>query len=438
MARIGIGKIETKDNQNYYDPTIVFKALTSAISSFTGEGSGTLDSFIKEDSRVLIKPNFVNHSDENIIDKECIVTNTQVIVEVIKKVSACNPYQIVLGDAPIQGCNWAKLLTSDMRASFEDAAGTIPFIIKDFRRTILSDGIQAEGINPINEYLLFDLAEDSYLEEISRKKNKFRVTMYDHRKLNARHAKGKHQYLVAKDAINADVVISLPKLKTHKKAGLTGALKNLVGITGNKEFLPHHRKGGTSSGGDCYPGRSIVKSFLESLEDYTYMYSNKLLRKSLNICKRVVYYIYRRISSNDNIEGNWYGNDTVWRTTLDLNRILYYGTKDGLISNEPQRIVLSITDAIICGQGEGPLSPTPLYVGAITVTDRPDIADYFHALMLGILPERIPLIVNARSLFDNDDSCVVCNGANFREDDSLFINVSARMPKGWQEYNSKK
>ena len=32
---------------------------------------------------------------------------------------------------------------------------------------------------------------------------------------------------------------SLPKLKTHKKAGITCALKNLIGINGNKEYLPH-------------------------------------------------------------------------------------------------------------------------------------------------------------------------------------------------------
>ena len=56
--------------------------------------------------------------------------------------------------------------------------------------------------------------------------------------------RGRHRYLVARELIEADVVFNVPKLKTHKKAGVTGALKNLVGINGHKAYLPHHRKGG--------------------------------------------------------------------------------------------------------------------------------------------------------------------------------------------------
>jgi uncharacterized protein (DUF362 family) len=55
------------------------------------------------------------------------------------------------------------------------------------------------------------------------------------------HHPGVHQYLVAKEVIEADIIINLPKLKTHRKAGVTCALKNLIGINGNKEYLPHHR-----------------------------------------------------------------------------------------------------------------------------------------------------------------------------------------------------
>src|SRR5687768_17691117 len=81
------------------------------------------------------------------------------------------------------------------------------------------------------------------------------------------HGKGRHRYLVAKDVLDADVVINLPKLKTHRKAGVTCALKNLIGINGNKEFLPHHRVGGAEAGGDCYPGSSRTKRALEFVLD---------------------------------------------------------------------------------------------------------------------------------------------------------------------------
>ena len=81
------------------------------------------------------------------------------------------------------------------------------------------------------------------------------------------HQPGRHQYLVARDIIEADTVINLPKLKTHKKACLTGALKNMVGINGHKEYLPHHRKGGSGAGGDCYEGSSFFKGSSENLLD---------------------------------------------------------------------------------------------------------------------------------------------------------------------------
>ena len=35
----------------------------------------------------------------------------------------------------------------------------------------------------------------------------------------------------------------MPKLKTHKKCGVTISLKNLVGLNTNKNLLPHHSLG---------------------------------------------------------------------------------------------------------------------------------------------------------------------------------------------------
>ena len=48
-------------------------------------------------------------------------------------------------------------------------------------------------------------------------------------------------------SIEANVVINVPKLKSHKKACVTGALRDLVGINGNKKSPS--RKGGIGSGG---------------------------------------------------------------------------------------------------------------------------------------------------------------------------------------------
>jgi hypothetical protein len=58
--------------------------------------------------------------------------------------------------------------------------------------------------------------------------------------------------------LSADLVVNLPKLKTHKKTGVTLALKNLVGINGDKNWLPHHSQGSVEKGGDEYPGDGVV------------------------------------------------------------------------------------------------------------------------------------------------------------------------------------
>jgi len=65
------------------------------------------------------------------------------------------------------------------------------------------------------------------------------------------------------------------------------------------------------------------------------------------------------------MDGSWSGNDTIWRTCLDLNRILLYGRADGTMSDEMQRRVIHIADAVIAGQGNGPLAPEPLDLGLL-------------------------------------------------------------------------
>src|SRR5690606_2650770 len=54
------------------------------------------------------------------------------------------------------------------------------------------------------------------------------------------------------------LVINLPKLKTHKKTGVTLSLKNLVGINGDKNWLPHHSLGSVGEGGDEFPDSRLI------------------------------------------------------------------------------------------------------------------------------------------------------------------------------------
>jgi hypothetical protein len=61
--------------------------------------------------------------------------------------------------------------------------------------------------------------------------------------------------------------------------------------------------------------------------------------------------------------GNWFGNDTIWRMCLDLNKIVFYGNADGSLREpEPQnrKRHYVLVDGIIAGEGRGPLNPDPV------------------------------------------------------------------------------
>ena len=70
-----------------------------------------------------------------------------------------------------------------------------------------------------------------------------RITNYDYHEVNRHHRGDRHEYCISEACLSADVIINLPKPKTHRKAGYTGALKNMVGINAAKDYLPHHTKG---------------------------------------------------------------------------------------------------------------------------------------------------------------------------------------------------
>lgn len=55
----------------------------------------------------------------------------------------------------------------------------------------------------------------------------------------------------------ADVFINLPKMKVHKKTGVTLSLKNLVGINADKNWLPHYSGGSPRNGGDQFSNINI-------------------------------------------------------------------------------------------------------------------------------------------------------------------------------------
>ena len=353
-------------------------------------------------ARVLIKPNFVLHHNQGDGGMDPMITHQSVVKAVAHAALKTEASEVVVGDAPIQTADFVALLETtglDVWAKALKQADSRFKGVKDFRRTTARyvNGVRVaeENVLPEEDFLLFDLGADSLLEPITDEKDDFRVTCYDPRLMAKTHGKGRHRYLVARDVLEADVVINLPKLKTHKKAGITCALKNLIGINGNKEYLPHHRLGGADLGGDCYPGNSRVKRMLEYAADQQNLTDSGAMGRVWGGVATQLNRVLHLMGDNLGIEGSWIGNDTIWRTGLDLNRILLYGETDGSMSASARRRVVHLADAVVAGQGDGPLSPQPLQLGLLFAGNNAACVDWFGAKLLGYDPRRLPIVREA-------------------------------------------
>ena len=424
-------------------------ARLAALLGWSDPNSGPFGRIIPAGARVVIKPNLVTHENQGPWGIEPLITHTRVIEATVDAVLQSAAAEVIVGDAPIQGCDFDKLLSET--GMDEWASGLMsrePRFrgIRDFRRTTCEfvNGVRIASEDLVSEdrFVLFDLAGESLLEPITDEQNSFRVTCYDPRLLAQTHSQRRHQYLVARDVIDADVIINLPKLKTHKKAGITCALKNLIGVNGNKEYLPHHRVGGSETGGDCYPGGSRIKRALE----YTLDLQN---RASTNAAARLWHGVATNLNRMSSlagdrlgVEGSWSGNDTVWRTALDLNRVILYGREDGSIADTVQRTVVHLVDAVVAGQGDGPLRPEPLPLGLVLAGTNAAAVDWVGAHLLGYAAASVPI---ARESFTSfrwpiaefaHDDVVVSGDLGTGKADELLVSdstINVRHPAGWQD-----
>jgi uncharacterized protein (DUF362 family) len=387
--------------------------------------------------KVLIKPNLVMHNKKN-DDEICLRTNDNFILAVLEIILRKKPAKVVIGDAPIQGCYWNQVIKKPFldRIHKLGIEYNTPIEIRDFRRTTFDPKLNnpPKERKPLSDYIIFDLGKDSTLEPVSNYTKKlFRVTDYSPNRLYDSHSPGVHRYCIVKELFESDVIISLPKVKTHQKTGLTNALKNLVGLNGDKEFLPHHRRGGTKTGGDCYPGFHPLLSLAEHVLDHANKTQGKWIYPVL--CKAaIILWKLSLPSKYQNLSAAWYGNDTTWRMVLDINKIAIYGKADGTLSESPQRLVYSICDGIIAGQGDGPLNPDPLPLGIICSSNNTYLTDVIVSQLLRFNIEKIPLIKNALTKQKWSNVSIVLNNRKSSLLELKKISIKTIPPPGWVRY----
>jgi uncharacterized protein (DUF362 family) len=395
-------------------------------------------------SRVLIKPNLVMHENASGAGLECLITYPALIEGAARFALRAGAAEVVIADAPLQACDFGALARSCGFDTIAERLDSSRLSFRDLRlvtragRDLWSRVSLVSRRDPARDYVLFDLGRHSRLEPVTAPGTPLRVTAYDPAALARTHAPGTHQYLIAREIVDADVIVNLPKLKTHKKAGLTGALKNMVGANGHKAYLPHHRKGPCGAGGDCYPDAAMPKALAEFALDR----GNAAASRAARFAWAQVAAAAIHASPDRNLEGAWHGNDTLWRTVLDLQTIVHYGDRSGHLAPAPQRRLVHLTDAVVAGQGDGPLAPEPYRAGFLTLAANPAAADWVGALLLGLDPRRIASVREAFAApgidypltdFPPAAISVGLDGQDFTWEElvSRLSPTPARLPEGW-------
>ena len=383
----------------------------AAIDSLVGEALDALglpDDYVRPHDRVVLKPNWVKEHDERYPGPgqwEHVVTHPAVIEAVIRWAGTqlAGSGSITICDAPQTDSSFAALnqycgLDEMVERCRRDFPGTTIELL-DLRP---EEWHAVDGVTVSKTQLPGDPAGETFvgLNDASEfvgfhGDGRLFGASFNMAETNERHSGGRHEYMLCRTPMDADVLINLPKLKSHKKVGVTCALKNLVGINANKNWLPHHTEGTPDQGGDQFPA-STAKAKLE----HSWMGRAKRIVNGRPLLSRLFVPVKKlgRLFFGDTQKvvrsGNWHGNDTCWRMVLDLNKCLYDFDGAGQPRQKPLRY-LAVVDGIIGGEGNGPMSPDAKPCGIILAGIHPAAVDMAAATLMGFDWQKLRLLKNS-------------------------------------------
>ena len=356
--------------------------------------------------RIVLKPNLIRHwnpaDDGRGGTVDSVITHGAVIRAVADyaMIAAGLEGSVAIAEAPQMDCDFdeiRKIVGLDEIVAVYDRVLGRELEVIDLRReaVIFKDGIIDERKTLPGDpagYRAVDLGDESFFTGSGLDPNRFRGADYDPGPTAEHHSGGRNAYLLSETVLSADLVINLPKLKTHKKTGVTLAIKNMVGINGDKNWLPHHSLGPVGEGGDEFPqGKWIDRVRSKATEIARPLLAKGKGLKFFQMARKV-----ETAARGDQFirAGNWYGNRTTWRMCCDLNRCLYYSDANGLHLDAPKpvRTVLTIIDGILAGEGEGPLAPSDVKLGAVIAGTDPVGVDLVAIRLMGFDEEKLPTV----------------------------------------------
>jgi uncharacterized protein (DUF362 family) len=454
-------------------PNYVYRAIRNAFrllrldeERFCTKDWNPLGAVIKPGQRVLIKPNFVNSQHGTGGDLISVLTHGSIIRATVDYVirALAGTGEIVIADSPERVADFGSICEFTGLNSILDfyncrktIIGNVKIVARDMRREnikywkgAIASRKTLEG-DPEGYTRIRLEATDSAFSDIPHDRLKMMYGAdYNRRETIKAHIGGYHEYEIPNTVLNSNVIISLPKLKTHYRVGTTLNCKGFVGLNGNKNLIPHRTLGDPSIGGDTYerPTHSIRGRLYRKLVDFL---KDELMGRAENIYSAFIYVCILsaalkmlRPPKRDILYhgGCWYGNDTTWRSVVDITRIIHFSDKTGRLTPSMNRKFFSVVDGIIGGDLDGPMKTRMRRCGAVICGQDMVGVDAVATYLMGFNPIKVKYLaalISPHSSFDlslnypedllvNSDDEKYSRLFNLKRDDTLKFDP----PLSWQ------
>jgi uncharacterized protein (DUF362 family) len=360
-------------------------------------------SFIKPGMTVFIKPNWVasrwRASAPHVDTLWSVITHTSIIEAVADKAAEalCGNGRIIIGDNPSIDADFEELMAfTGIRRLLKKY--DVPVEILDLRPLVCKDlkdyGKKSEMARQSGDprgNVVVNLGNKSLLYSVDS--SLFRGVFDEREDTVAAHTGDNQLYTFSKSLYDADVYISIPKLKTHQKVGATLNLKGLVGSITEKNQLVHWRIGSPETGGDEYPDAASLAA-----------------SKSAKVTHR----------------GAHPGNDTIWRMVVDLYSSML----------QKERKYFTVVDGIIAGEGQGPFCPNSKNAGVLIAGNDLLATDIVSARLMGLDPGKISYLKNFIDTGFMPLGDISVRSDNYPKDDFFTSNdryLDFNLPKQWME-----
>jgi uncharacterized protein (DUF362 family) len=395
---------ELDPNNKIYDHVrqILFKSGLDK-ENFNKPNWNPFKELVKPGMTVFLKPNTVRHYHMDGKDVFSIIIHASVVRPILDYVlKALNGSgRIIIGDSQVLFGRFKEAFSiaqiDKMLDWVREKNPKIPIESFDLRivqgvRTYMYGKWGREKIEQDPRgYTWVNLGDKSAFKDIDPKK--LRIVYCNHKVMYKHHSNGKHEYLIPNSFLQADVVIGIAKFKTHRRTAVTLAQKNYFGIPALKDTMPHFITGSPSEGGDQYINPSLRKRIALKLNDNIHSNPFVPMKFIFATIKKLVWNTHYIIPFKDDVyEAMWYGNDTLWRTLQDINRVVFYTNKEGKICDTPQKGHFTIIDGIIGGEKTGPVNCDPVYPGILMAGYNALAIDTVGASLMGFDHNKIPLI----------------------------------------------